>query len=419
MSGLLVCRRRRGGHEAECVVEGGRFGAGRGGGPCCGVRPGVVGGAVVTAEMGAAVLARGPKVKAASDLLVLAVLAVNADPAGDVAMTWEELSGLARIPRSTLGRVLSRLEGDGFIRRSSWSFGGGQGATLYRLAPELVRPVVSDEGHGSLILRLSNRDSSCARVKCATPLGETVEDALSAEGGRALIRAAMDEEWQGPASELLGRVVLFEAKARLGWIARRRQSMGFDEAVEDLASRVWEVVREHAGEIVEADSPWGLATSIVAKRVARADSAAVAELAVEAPEGAVPLDYEHGVGSVLLEDLLAASWGGPHQVLVHRLVERGVFQGLAWRGTRRLLEIAASCGAAGRITKARADAEVACMGISPAAAGAWMSLITGTRRGGPSSSFVLRVAGGGAGVTEDEARRFAVVAKEIRLKGRS
>ena len=59
------------------------------------------------------------------------------------------------------------------------------------------------------------------------------------------------------------------------------------------------------------------------------------------------------------------------------------------------------------------------MGISPAAAGAWMSLITGTRRGGPSSSFVLRVAGGGAGVTEDEARRFAVVAKEIRLKGRS
>ncbi len=224
----------------------------------------------------------------------------------------------------------------------------------------------------------------------------------------------MDEGWSGPASELLGRVAAFEARARLGWVARRRRSMGFDEAIEDLASRVWEAVREHADEIVEADSPWGLVTTIVVKRVARDDQTAVAETAVdEVPERPAPLDYDHGVGVVLLEELLTSSWGGPHQVLVHKLVDYGLFKGLAWRGTRRLLEIAAGCSAAERITRARADADLASMGISPAAAGAWMSLIVGTRRGGPSSSFVLRIAAGGAGVTEDEARRFGVVAKEL------
>lgn len=78
-----------------------------------------------------------------------------------------------------------------------------------------------------------------------------------------------------------------------------------------------------------------------------------------------------------------------------------------------MVEIAATCGDRERITRARADEEVACMGISPAAAGAWMSLIVGSRRGGPGSSFVLRVAGGGSGVTEDEDRRFALLAKEV------
>lgn len=43
----------------------------------------------------------------ASDLLVLAV---NADPVGDVAMTWEELTSLAKISRATLRQVLFRLE---------------------------------------------------------------------------------------------------------------------------------------------------------------------------------------------------------------------------------------------------------------------------------------------------------------------
>ena len=43
----------------------------------------------------------------ASDLLVLAV---NADSVGDVAMTWEELTSLAKISRATLRQVLFRLE---------------------------------------------------------------------------------------------------------------------------------------------------------------------------------------------------------------------------------------------------------------------------------------------------------------------
>ena len=190
--------------------------------------------------------------------------------------------------------------------------------------------------------------------------------------------------------------------------------MGFEEAIADIAGHVWQVVRECADKIVAADNPWGFVTSIVMKRVARADQGVGVELAVEeVGDAAVSLDYEHGVGTVLLEELLSASWCGPHQVFVHRLVDYGIPQGLAWRGTRRMVEIAATCGDRERITRARADDEVACMGISPVAAGAWMSLIVGSRRGGPGSSFILRVAAGGSGVTEDEDRRFAVLAREV------
>lgn len=415
MSGRLVCRRRRGGHETECVVEGGRFGAGRGCRHCCGVRPGVVGGSVVTAAMGARVLGQRHQLKGAIDLLVLALLATHADPVGDVSITWDELADLAHVSRTTVFRVLTRLEEGGFIRRSEWRT-SKKGASAYRLSSELASSSEGDVNHWGFKMKLSNRNPSPARVNRVTTRsgGRVVEDALSPEGGRQLVRAAMDEGWSGPASELLGRVAAFEARARLGWVARRRRAMGFDEAIEDLASRVWEAVREHADEIVEADSPWGLVTTIVVKRVARDDQTALAETAVdEVPERPAPLDYDHGVGVVLLEELLTFSWGGPHQVLVHKLVDYGLFKGLAWRGTRRLLEIAAGCSAAERITRARADADLASMGISPAAAGAWMSLIVGTRRGGPSSSFVLRIAAGGAGLTEDEARRFGVVAKEL------
>ena len=331
-------------------------------------------------------------------------------------MTWEELAGRAHVSHTTLSRVLTRLEEAGFLRRSRWSFGRQRGATRYRLDPGLLPPPEGDRDHSRFDLEVSNRYSPATCVNRVTDLGGVVslEDCLSAEGGRRLIRAAAAEGWSGPSSELLGRVAEFEARARLGWIARRRRAMGFEEAIADIAGHVWQVVCECADKIVVADSPWGLVTSIVMKRVARADQGVGIEVAVEdVGDEVVSLDYERGVGIVLLEELLSTSWGGPHQVFVHRLVDYGIPQGLAWRGTRRMVEIAATCGDRERITRARADEEVACMGISPAAAGAWMSLIVGSRRGGPGSSFVLRVAGGGSGVTEDEDRRFALLAREV------
>lgn len=370
----------------------------------------------MTARMGAYVLGQVRDVQAAADLLVLALLATHADPAGEVVMTWDELAGRAHVSHTTLSRVLTRLEEGGFLRRSRWSFGRERGATRYRLDPGLLPPPEDDRDHTRFDLEVSNRHSPAMCVNRVTnPAGVvSMEDCLSAEGGRRLIRAASSEGWSGPSSELLGRVAEFEARARLGWIARRRRAMGFEEAIADIAGHVWQVVRECADKIVAADNPWGFVTSIVMKRVARADQGVGVELAVEeVGDAAVSLDYEHGVGTVLLEELLSASWGGPHQVFVHRLVDYGIPQGLAWRGTRRMVEIAATCGDRERITRARADEEVACMGISPVAAGAWMSLIVGSRRGGPGSSFILRVAAGGSGVTEDEDRRFAVLAREV------
>ena len=374
----------------------------------------------MTAAMGAAVLGRGLEVSQSSDLLVLAILATQADPAGDVVMTWDELAERARISRVTLSRVLRRLEGEGYLRRVAWRFGRGRGATLFRLC-EAVRGLASascDGDHESFSVKLSKCNGSDAPARGGANEGMTkgvTGDVLSADGCRELLRGAVAEGWCGPVSELLGRAAAFEAQARLGWIARRRRGMAFDEAVTDIAGQVWLVLRECTDQVLEAESPWGLVTTILARRVASEDQSVLVEQPVDSvPEGSeVATDYSHGVATVLLEEMLS-EWGGAHQTLIHRMVEYGIPQGLAWRGTRRLLEIAATTAASERITRARADVEIECMGISPAAAGAWMSLIVGTRRGGPQSSFVLRVSSGGAGVTPDEARRFETVAREVR-----
>lgn len=89
--------------------------------------------------------------------------------------------------------------------------------------------------------------------------------------------------------------------------------------------------------------------------------------------------------------------------VVEGLVEAGTPEGPAGEGTARVAAIAARWRPTRRHSRARRDARegvLSGLGASEAAAGAWMSLVAGSRRGGVESSMVWAVyrgeAGGGA-----------------------
>lgn len=77
--------------------------------------------------------------------------------------------------------------------------------------------------------------------------------------------------------------------------------------------------------------------------------------------------------------------------VVDALVWASIPTCVAWAGTCRVVELAASTYARERHRSARQDAGdgvLAFLGVSPDAAGAWMSLVTGSRRGGLESALV-------------------------------
>lgn len=241
-------------------------------------------------------------------------------------------------------------------------------------------------------------------------------DPLSANGLRDVLRAAQADRWTGHAATVLHEAINAEVASRLGWMISRRSSMDRDQARDDLASRMWEILRTETDKICEAENPWGFASRILQRQIDRADEVVFQEVSSFIGDEEEPVvGYDHGVTHVMLDDLLE-SYGSAHHQLVHRLVEAGVPQGLAWTATRRMVEIAAGGAQRDWITRARADGALLDMGLPPAVIGAWMSLIVGTRRGGVESSFLLRVSQGGRGVSDDEARRFEIIAEEMRLR---
>ena len=378
----------------------------------------------MTAAMSAQILARPEAVSDVKDLAVLAVIALHADERGDVMLTWKELSEKTRVPRSTLAKSLSRLEAAGLLERRHWR-AGGTGATRYTVlssfrseAPRSAQPLASEAYHGSPGVGISERESEMSALRAGATV---VDDPLTAEGLHRLLDEAARSDWSGPAARSLGRAARLEAQTRLARVARNRRHFSFVEAMDDLTSRVWEVLRTETDKVQAADNPWGMVAVIVERQVNRADGNLLgSEVAWEdMDEDAVVLshDHERGMSTVSLDDVLE-DFDSAHQRLIHRLIEVGVSQGLAWSGTRRMLEIATDTAVNDRITRARADGQLALLGISEKAAGAWMGLIVGTRRGGPESSYVLRVSRGGTGVTDDEARRLRVVGRELRA-GRS
>lgn len=368
----------------------------------------------MTAALYMSVGAVPPKaIRSATDLVVLQRIAWHSDESGTALLTWDELSREAFISSATLGRSLSRLEEAGLVSRpGTWNLGKSRGATRFLLSSALVSGAGVPQEAPSLNLKISKRETD---VRTPSPSLSGL-DPLSADGLRLILRRAQADAWRGHSVKVLQEAIIAEVSSRLGWMISRRTSMDRAQARDDLVSRMWEVLRTNTDKICGAENPWGFASRILQRQIDHADETVFQEVSSLIGDEETPVgEYEHGVTHVLIDDLLE-SYGSPHHQLVHRLVESGVPQGLAWNATRRMVEIAAAASQRDWITRARADAALLDMGLPPQVIGAWMSLIVGTRRGGADSSFLLRVSQGGRGITEDESRRFSVIADEMRRR---
>ena len=196
--------------------------------------------------------------------------------------------------------------------------------------------------------------------------------------------------WSGRAevvSELVGvvrelvmmRPVLLEVGPARLWPALVRRA-------------VWQVTAE-----AEGDRQHGLAGDSQPFRLrVRADKAGISFLEVDASV----LDRSEAACAIESVDLDRSGWrvatedvaGSLLGCLVSILTDFGVPRDVALAGTRRVLEIAVGPGKRReRHSMARGDAGegvLASLGVSPAAAGAWMSLVAGSRREGLESALL-------------------------------
>lgn len=347
-------------------------------------------------KLAAWMLGQADQAGSARGLLVLSVLALHADDAGELIMSWSELCERTKISRSQLARELKALEERGLVERSVWKWGQANGATRYTLT--LPEGLNVNEEEPSPSRRVPRRDPvvvDAEPVKVGAPVPHLrIQDPLSADGLRAMLVFALAHGWQD-VTETLGKALELTVDTRLGWLIGRRVGLERDHARADLLSRMWEAVRTQTQTIIEAKkNPWGLLVQIVTKDVARADCRDVPEVLTGDELEGEALDHERGVGRVLLADIFE-SWGGAHQQFLHALVSAGIGQGLAFNATRRMLEIGVQASPALRITRARCDLDLLAMGLSEDAIGAWMGLLVGTRRGGDKTSLLLHFASGG------------------------
>ena len=170
-----------------------------------------------------------------------------------------------------------------------------------------------------------------------------------------------------------------------GWLIQRARRLVraevFRERLGGLCGdanpeRLWRRLRDRVGEglpVVACPEEWAGWDAVVGR-----EPVAVGDDVPAAPAVVGPDD----LGPVL---------GG----VVDLLVEAGVDRSTAVAGTCRVLELTVSVGRrAERHTRARQDARaggLADLGVSERAAGAWMSVVSGSRRLGEESAVVLAV----------------------------
>ena len=231
------------------------------------------------------------------------------------------------------------------------------------------------------------------------------ESALGAAVDAAVVAAVPDRVGPGRIAYLVDRGFWSgraEVVAELVGVVRELVMMR-PVLLEVGPDRLWPAVVSRAvwqlSEQAEGDRQHGLAGDSQPFRLRdRADRAGISFLQVDASDLA-PSEVA-GARAVESVDLDRSGWrvatedvAGPLLgCLVSILADFGIPRGVALAGTRRVLEIAVGPGKRReRHSMARGDAGegvLASLGVSPAAAGAWMSLVAGSRREGLESALL-------------------------------
>ena len=352
-----------------------------------------------------------------TDVSVLAQIALHADGGGEAVLTQQELAGYAGCSRDTVWRSLKRLNEGGWVSQDTSRVPGASSASVFRLSARITASQVSPRPSEETIEEASLQAAKREQLREVLPArGEG--DGLEPSGFARLIRDSMRDGWTSDAGVQLAHLVQAQTPARLGWLAKATPGASFEDKCAELAQIAWDVIVDRSDYIATAGSPWGALASVVRTRlksfypnVEFADSEQIARSATMTVSGTKRVEVEHvSIRDVLAEENEGAAGLG---LLVSLLVSEGVPSGLASSGTRRLAEIAASVRLSRAITMARADRTLATMGIDADAAGAWMSLIVGSRRGGIATSWVLRAQSGDLTLDDGDKARLAIITKHL------
>lgn len=324
--------------------------------------------------------------------VVLASMALLSDSRGVCLAPRPTIAARSLLSRRSTDRVVAELEAKGWVGRETRR--RGQRAAEARLS--FTRSF--------LALAHPKPPSTTASSDASHRDGPVLDVVQDGDDLRQHLAAAVAAEWVGPEADLLAALITDWATQRTRALVARRVALSADEAIADIITLAWIALRECAGDILGARNPWGLLATIVSRRAASQDEIdrGVVDLGragkVQAYttvdddrrlDAHTPVVDQQLRGTELgLDDLADAP---AMDMLVGHLASVGVDPGLAWPVLCRCVEISLSAQNSRRHTIARADHQLAALGLTPDQATAWMNMITGTRRLGQQTSALANI----------------------------
>lgn len=305
--------------------------------------------------------------------LVATELARLVDWRGEAIVSTRHLTEVTGRSRASVFRAVAGLERKGHLAVTRRRTGGHQAASLYRLLASRL-PEVAKIDTTEPIASIPAFDS----VGTGEAIARDDNDAL-----REAVLAARASTWKGPVAHALAATALTAAPVQFSVAVRRARylgSMSGDEAILDTATRAWEALVLNAEVIASARSPWAMWTRLVSRADYGTEADRNAGLQSVDPvlmpeQGLRPGQGDTGVDAVAVSDFEEVLGS-----MIAALVDAGMDETLAWAGTRRIAELALK-GPSRRHTLAAEDVRLADLDVSPECARAWMTLLTGSRRG--------------------------------------
>lgn len=309
--------------------------------------------------------ARRVKLRGVSEKMALNELALLCDSTGSCIVSVDHLAQHTGRGRRQIFNILDRLESQGLIRREKRvnTKGRQQASRITLLKPNTAE--LADE---------------VEPVDDNAMLGEAVT-ATDESGLRELMQTCINSGWAPLPAEMLVSTLASSGASLLQMITTQR--LDSDASFEDTLSRAFELCKENARRIAEADYPWAMLKTIVFRhcsvlyKLDQANMELIAELEgieylaqpMEAPvDTKSKVEVETISAELMLKDV------------AKKFVARGVDETIVHAVHTILLEIAANYGYSRRHTKAATHPALSLLVPSAAVRRQWMSVVVGTRR---------------------------------------